>query len=64
MREQGKGLMEAAVEAASLRLRPILMTSRFRLGVVPLMVAFGASAKTQHAIGTGCSAAWLAERCW
>ncbi|MEH6641103.1 multidrug efflux RND transporter permease subunit [Vreelandella glaciei] len=54
LREQGKGLMEAAVEAASLRLRPILMTSlAFGLGVVPLMVAFGASAKTQHAIGTG-----------
>ena len=54
LREQGKGLMEAAVEAASLRLRPILMTSlAFGLGVVPLMVAFGASANTQHAIGTG-----------
>ncbi|MGO2580418.1 MAG: efflux RND transporter permease subunit, partial [Halomonas sp.] len=54
LRGQGKGLMEAAVEAASLRLRPILMTSlAFGLGVVPLMVAFGASAKTQHAIGTG-----------
>lgn len=54
LREQGKGLMEAAVEAASLRLRPILMTSlAFGLGVLPLMVAFGASAKTQHAIGTG-----------
>ncbi|AFT69499.1 putative multidrug efflux system transmembrane protein [Alloalcanivorax dieselolei B5] len=54
LREQGSGLMEAAVEAARLRLRPILMTSlAFGLGVVPLMVAFGASAKTQHAIGTG-----------
>ena len=54
LREQGKGLREAAVEAASLRLRPILMTSlAFGLGVVPLMVAFGASANTQHAIGTG-----------
>ena len=54
LREQGKGLMEAAVEAASLRLRPILMTSlAFGLGVVPLMIAFGASANTQHAIGTG-----------
>ncbi len=54
LREQGKGLMEAVVEAASLRLRPILMTSlAFGMGVLPLMVAFGASAKTQHAIGTG-----------
>lgn len=54
LREQGKGLMEAAVAAASLRLRPILMTSiAFGLGVVPLMIAWGASAQTQHAIGTG-----------
>jgi len=54
LRDQGKGLVEAAVEAARLRLRPILMTSlAFGLGVVPLMVASGASAETQHAIGTG-----------
>lgn len=54
LREQGWGLREAAVEAARLRLRPILMTSlAFGLGVVPLMLAYGASANTQHAIGTG-----------
>ena len=47
-------MAEAAVEAARLRLRPILMTSlAFGLGVVPLMIATGASAETQHAIGTG-----------
>ncbi|MFV8599183.1 multidrug efflux RND transporter permease subunit [Ralstonia pseudosolanacearum] len=52
--EEGKGLVEAAVEASRLRLRPILMTSlAFGLGVVPLMIASGASAETQHAIGTG-----------
>ncbi|SFQ08315.1 multidrug efflux pump [Variovorax sp. OK605] len=54
LREQGKGLVESAVMAARLRLRPILMTSlAFALGVVPLMIAMGASAATQHAIGTG-----------
>lgn len=54
LREQGKPLVEAAVQAARLRLRPILMTSlAFGLGVVPLMLAQGASAETQHAIGTG-----------
>ncbi|REG48658.1 multidrug efflux pump [Paraburkholderia sp. BL6669N2] len=54
LREQGKGLVESAVQAAGLRLRPILMTSlAFGLGVVPLMIAAGASAETQHAIGTG-----------
>lgn len=54
LRQQGKGLTEAAVTAARLRLRPILMTSlAFGLGVVPLMLASGASAETQHAIGTG-----------
>jgi len=50
----GHDLIEAVVEAAQLRLRPILMTSlAFALGVVPLMLARGASAETQHAIGTG-----------
>ncbi|RAQ07440.1 multidrug efflux RND transporter permease subunit [Burkholderia cepacia] len=54
LREEGKGLIEAAVQASKLRLRPILMTSlAFGLGVVPLMIATGASAETQHAIGTG-----------
>ncbi|UOB58544.1 multidrug efflux RND transporter permease subunit [Burkholderia pyrrocinia] len=54
LRDEGKGLIEAAVQASKLRLRPILMTSlAFGLGVVPLMIATGASAETQHAIGTG-----------
>ncbi|AWJ90482.1 multidrug efflux RND transporter permease subunit [Azospirillum baldaniorum] len=54
LREEGMDLAEAAVAAARLRLRPILMTSlAFGLGVVPLMIAMGASAETQHAIGTG-----------
>ncbi len=54
LREQGMTLIDAAVEASRLRLRPILMTSlAFALGVVPLMLASGAGAETQHAIGTG-----------
>lgn len=54
LREEGHGLVQSAVMAARLRLRPILMTSlAFGLGVVPLMLASGASAETQHAIGTG-----------
>lgn len=53
-RDDGRSLVEAAMEAASLRLRPILMTSlAFTLGVVPLMLASGASAATQAALGTG-----------
>ncbi|SNY92871.1 multidrug efflux pump [Cohaesibacter sp. ES.047] len=52
--DEGKSLHEAVLEAARLRLRPILMTSlAFTLGVTPLMLARGASAETQHAIGTG-----------
>ena len=51
---QGATVFEATVEAAHLRLRPIIMTSlAFTLGVVPLMLATGASESTQHAIGTG-----------
>jgi len=51
---QGCTLTDATIKAARLRLRPILMTSlAFTLGVVPLMLANGASAETQHAIGTG-----------
>ncbi|WP_425596659.1 efflux RND transporter permease subunit [Shewanella oncorhynchi] len=63
---EGHTLIDAAVTVARLRLRPILMTSlAFTLGVVPLMLASGASAETQHAIGTGVfggmlSGTWLA----
>ncbi len=45
--------MEAAVEAARIRLRPILMTSfAFILGVVPLAVAHGAGQAGRHSVGT------------
>jgi multidrug efflux pump len=51
---EGRTLLEATVEAAKLRFRPIIMTSlAFTLGVVPLAVATGASAGSQNAIGTG-----------
>jgi multidrug efflux pump len=51
---QGKTATEAALEAARLRLRPILMTSlAFILGVLPLAISHGAGAASQHAIGTG-----------
>ena len=52
--EQGKGLTESVVEAARLRLRPILMTSlAFILGVLPLATSSGAGASSRIAIGTG-----------
>ena len=54
LQAQGKGLIEATLEAAHLRFRPILMTSlAFILGVLPLVVATGAGSASQRAIGTG-----------
>lgn len=50
---EGKGLVEAAMEAARLRIRPIIMTSMaFVLGVMPLTISHGAGAGSQHSIGT------------
>ncbi len=52
--ENGAGLIEATLEAARLRLRPIVMTSlAFILGVLPLAISAGAGAAAQNAIGTG-----------
>jgi len=52
-RAEGVDVVEAAMEAARLRLRPILMTAfAFILGVVPLMVASGAGAASRQSIGT------------
>ena len=52
--EEGMPVMEAAVEAARLRFRPILMTSlAFILGAIPLVIATGAGANSRHSIGTG-----------
>jgi len=53
LRERGLPLVEAAVQAATIRLRPILMTSlAFILGVVPLVVASGAGENGRHSVGT------------
>jgi multidrug efflux pump len=52
--EEGMSAGEAAIEAAKLRLRPILMTSlAFILGTIPLVIASGAGANARHSIGTG-----------
>jgi hydrophobic/amphiphilic exporter-1 (mainly G- bacteria), HAE1 family len=51
--EQGRTVIDAAIEAAELRLRPILMTSiAFILGVGPLFFAKGAGAYGRHSVGT------------
>ena len=52
-REEGMPVQEAAMKAALIRLRPILMTAfAFILGVVPLVVASGAGANSRHSLGT------------
>ncbi|CAN7254566.1 efflux RND transporter permease subunit [Paraburkholderia sp. SIMBA_054] len=52
--KEGMTAVQAALEAARLRLRPILMTSlAFVLGVLPLAISNGAGSSSQHAIGTG-----------
>jgi len=58
----GMSVVEAAVEAARLRLRPIVMTSlAFILGCVPMAIATGAGANSLHAIGTGVIGGMLAS---
>ncbi|MDO8904753.1 efflux RND transporter permease subunit [Hydrogenophaga sp.] len=54
LQAQGKSVIEAALEAAHLRFRPIIMTSMaFTLGVLPLALSSGAGSASQRAIGTG-----------
>lgn len=54
MEKEGKGLVEATLDAVRMRLRPILMTSlAFILGVVPLVISSGAGSGAQNAVGTG-----------
>ena len=61
LQAQGKSLIEATLEACHLRFRPIIMTSMaFILGVLPLVVASGAGASSQRAIGTGVMSGMIA----
>ncbi|EGN0837813.1 efflux RND transporter permease subunit [Salmonella enterica] len=54
MEKEGRGLIEATLEASRMRLRPILMTSlAFILGVMPLVISRGAGSGAQNTVGTG-----------
>ncbi len=62
LREDGQSIVEAAVEAARIRLRPILMTSiAFILGVLPLAYATGAGAAARNSVGTTVAGGMLAS---
>ncbi|OFW11616.1 MAG: RND transporter [Acidobacteria bacterium RIFCSPLOWO2_02_FULL_67_36] len=60
LREKGLSIVDAAVEAARIRLRPILMTSlAFILGVLPLVFATGAGQEARHSVGTAVAGGML-----
>jgi HAE1 family hydrophobic/amphiphilic exporter-1 len=62
LRARGLSIGEAAVEAARIRLRPILMTSlAFILGVMPLVVASGAGREARHSVGTTVAGGMIAS---
>jgi HAE1 family hydrophobic/amphiphilic exporter-1 len=62
LRARGMTIAEAAIEAARIRLRPILMTSlAFILGVMPLVVASGAGQEARHSVGTAVVGGMLAS---
>jgi hydrophobic/amphiphilic exporter-1 (mainly G- bacteria), HAE1 family len=62
LREQGRSIVDAAVEAARIRLRPILMTSfAFILGVMPLALATGAGAAARNSVGTAVAGGMVAS---
>jgi multidrug efflux pump len=62
LRQQGKSIMEATIEAGEQRLRPIIMTSlAFAFGVLPLAIALGAGANARHSIGTGIIGGMIGE---
>src|ERR1700720_4283644 len=61
-RELGKDVVAAAIEAAHLRFRPVIMTSfAFIFGLFPLVIAEGAGALTRHAVGTPVFGGMIAE---
>ena len=60
LRHEGMSVIEAAIEASRLRLRPILMTSlAFILGVLPLVFATGAGQEARHSVGTAVAGGML-----
>ena len=62
LRARGMTIADAAVEAARIRLRPILMTSlAFILGVMPLVVASGAGREARHSVGTAVAGGMIAS---
>ncbi len=59
--KEGFSLVDAALEAAKIRLRPIIMTSlAFTIGVMPLAISSGAGAASKHSLGTGVIGGMLA----
>ena len=64
LRQQGKDIVEAAIEASRARFRPIVMTSfAFILGVVPLVIASGAGANARRSIGITVFSGMIASTC-
>src|SRR4029077_8935092 len=62
LRARGLSIADAAVEAARIRLRPILMTSlAFILGVMPLVAASGAGQEARHSVGTAVAGGMIAS---
>jgi hydrophobic/amphiphilic exporter-1 (mainly G- bacteria), HAE1 family len=62
LREQGRSIVDAAIEASRIRLRPILMTSfAFILGVMPLALATGAGSAARNSVGTTVAGGMLAS---
>jgi HAE1 family hydrophobic/amphiphilic exporter-1 len=62
LREQGRSIIDAAVEAGRIRLRPILMTSfAFILGVMPLALATGAGSAARNSVGTAVAGGMVAS---